>query len=83
VLNNARRHREWGGAVPRDLTDYEYSSAPYFRGWAIRIPWQSSPGPPPVTTARSWLLTRGWLRRDRIHPAERPGSVTQLARRGW
>jgi REP element-mobilizing transposase RayT len=85
VLNNARRHREWGGAVPRDLTDYEYSSAPYFTGWAIHIPWQCATRearPPPVTSAKSWLLTRGWLRattaggkaaRGRIRPAETPG----------
>jgi REP element-mobilizing transposase RayT len=75
VLNNARKHGQDRGAVPRDLSDYEFSSAPYFKGWSLDIPWQAQRGPPPVAEPQSWLLTTGWLRwHPKIHPSEVPGA---------
>jgi len=81
VLNNFRKHRTDEGAVPWDLTDYERSSAPWFDGWRIEIPFVVT-GPPPVCDARSWLLTRGWRRHRLLMPNEVPsaGSVQMSAR---
>jgi REP element-mobilizing transposase RayT len=58
VLQNVAHHdRNLRGVI--DV----YSSAAYFHGWRERL---SLPlvldGDPPVTAARSWLLTVGWLR---------------------
>ncbi len=72
VLNNFRKHAvRWGIELPAAWSDDEYSSSPWFEGWADL----SSPraGPAPVVGARTWLLSVGWsggaggrLRRDEL-----------------
>ena len=73
VMQNARRHGEeidsrWGGIDP-------FTSARFFDGWADDS-WRESVapavGPPPVTKARTWLLSTGWRRHRLIGPRERP-----------
>jgi REP element-mobilizing transposase RayT len=60
VLNNAAKH---GVELPRGAPD-PYSSARWFDGWrgASKCDSDSSP----LTRARTWLLSVGWLRHGRI-----------------
>ena len=71
VLQNARRH---GVHVPGPDP---FSSARGFDGWEHTEPRQEAASPPPVASARTWLLTTGWRRHGLIgfeeHPA-RPAS---------
>ncbi len=72
VLNNARRHGirlPWGGSDP-------FSSAPWFDGWKV-IRSFTAEVVPPVSGARSWLLTEGWRRHGLVDPNEIPGGRTQ------
>jgi REP element-mobilizing transposase RayT len=71
VLNNARRHRLVLGEVPPDWTD-ACSSAPWFDGWRYRLRWHVGDQEPPVTPARTWMLSKGWRRWGLIDPSERP-----------
>ncbi len=48
------------------------SSAPWFNGWATRLP--SPSAPPPVRTPSTWLLSVGWRRGGPIRLTERPKS---------
>jgi putative transposase len=76
VFGNARKHREPVGAID------PLSSAPYFRGFRefpTKAPCESDPklvprfargDPPPAP--RSWLLSNGLLRRERISVHELP-----------
>ena len=65
VLNNAVRH---GARVPDGLPD-PCSSGLWFDGWrGLRI---ATSGPPPVASARSWLLRVGWRRQGTIPPGEK------------
>jgi REP element-mobilizing transposase RayT len=72
VLGNARKQLvALGHILPADWTDEEFSSNPWFEGWADgRMP---RGRPAPVALSQSWLLTRGWrlfgggwLRRDEV-----------------
>ncbi len=67
VLQNARKHGiRYAGADSR-------SSAPWFDGWARRLSRRAGlPARPPTASARTWLLTRGWLRHGRLAWNERP-----------
>jgi putative transposase len=63
VLQNARKHlAQLGHALPPSWTDDEYSSSPWFTGWA-------GPRPPPsgemrpTAEALTWLLSRSWRER--------------------
>ncbi len=64
VLQNARKH---GTRFAR--TD-PFSSGPSFRGWARLSPGNPDPRGPraraPTAAARTWLLSRGWLRHGRL-----------------
>jgi REP element-mobilizing transposase RayT len=62
VLQNARTHLvQFGHKLPAAWTDDEFSSAPWFGGWATAG--RPPRDPPPVAAARTWLLGVGWLRR--------------------
>jgi putative transposase len=76
VMQNARRHgeeldRRWGGIDP-------FTSAWFFDGWADPS-WREhvapAVGPPPVATARTWLLTTGWKRHRLIGTRELPAAA--------
>jgi len=67
VLLNRRKHR----ARERGLDPC--SSAPWFRGWRNAV--ATSPGPPPVVAARTWLAAVGWRRHGLVDAdTECPGS---------
>ncbi|HKA87772.1 MAG TPA: transposase [Haliangiales bacterium] len=75
VLGNARKHLAELGYRLSPLYIDEYSSAAWFTGWAV--PPARRAAEPPVTPARTWLLTAGWrdrgggpLRRDEM-PVDR------------
>jgi REP element-mobilizing transposase RayT len=70
VLSNFLKHGELTiGDGAFDI----YSSATYFDGWARPPPRMSTPEPFPETTARTWLLSRGWKRHGLLDLAEVPG----------
>ena len=71
VLNNARRHRLVMGDVPPDWTD-ACSSAPWFDGWRYRLRWRMGDEEPPVASARTWMLKKGWRRWGLVDPSESP-----------
>lgn len=62
VLQNARRH----GARINGID--AFSSGAWFRGWCDRIALEGRP----IATARSWLLTNGWLRWGMLSTQEAP-----------
>jgi putative transposase len=73
VLLNRRRHLDqWGRDPGPDVIDY-YSSGSTFAGWSGPV--IEDPAEPVVAPAKTWLATKGWMRRGRIDPAEIPGSV--------
>jgi hypothetical protein len=64
VLNNLRKH------VPDARGIDPCSSARWFTGWKAVVVYD--PGRSPVSLARTWLASVGWLRHGRIGPEERP-----------
>jgi REP element-mobilizing transposase RayT len=84
VLSNYKKH---GGRAQHGVDPY--SSAPFFGEfleWGGRTPIDAEPGvlprsfkerDPPVQSARTWLLRRGWLRHGRVsvHEAPRQGTA--------
>ena len=78
VLLNARRHATTARqALTRGVRLDPASSARWFDGWRRKVPSEprsgSSEERPPVTRARSWLLTTGWRRHGLLDPADVPG----------
>jgi REP element-mobilizing transposase RayT len=73
VLLNARRHLAKRGLLPRFARIDPASSGLWFSGWNRRFQPPSSLDPPPVASARTWLLRLGWRRHGLIDPAEVPG----------
>lgn len=65
VLNNARHHGLVRGATRPGWTD-PFSSGASFDGW--RAPVSPPSFPVPASTARTWLLDRGWRRHGLIAP---------------
>jgi REP element-mobilizing transposase RayT len=65
VLMNAKKHHH---AIDRGIDTF--SSAPWFRGFAVAIasPHEESP----VVMARTWLANVGWRRRGLVRRDERP-----------
>ena len=61
VLNNAVKH---GCRLLREELD-PYSSARWFDGWILG-PSTAAPVPSPLTRAKTWLLSIGWLRHGRL-----------------
>ncbi len=83
VLQNYKHHvTALGTVLPRGWTDDEYSSAPWFDGWAE--PGTPAAVPPPVARPTTWLLDRGWRERGggpisrREVPASRDGKRRAL-----
>ena len=66
VLNNSRKHvGRYRGTDPG-------SSGRWFDGWSTATP--VAVELPPVSAARTWLMSIGWRRHGRIDPSERPGA---------
>jgi REP element-mobilizing transposase RayT len=65
VLQNARKHlTQAGHQLTREWIDDEYSSSPWFTGWATPPRAPPPPNTPrPTGQARTWLLARGWRER--------------------
>jgi REP element-mobilizing transposase RayT len=61
VLNNAAHH---GVTIPRGAPD-PCSSGRWFKGWRGPIP-DHERDPCPLSAAKTWLLSVGWLRHGRI-----------------
>jgi REP element-mobilizing transposase RayT len=76
VLLNARRHWQKRRGVAPPVKLDAASSARWFDGWRSRSAATSSlaQGPPEISRARTWLLTRGWRRYGLVDPAEVPGT---------
>jgi REP element-mobilizing transposase RayT len=73
VLLNARRHlAKRGRALPRIACIDPASSGRWFAGWRTIAPPVREP--PPVATARTWLLSVGWRKRGLIDVTEVPGA---------
>ena len=71
VLANARKHlTQVGKTLSPAWRDEDYSSSPWFAGWADRR--KTRAGPSPVAPAATWLLTHGWWQRGggRLRPEE-------------
>jgi REP element-mobilizing transposase RayT len=64
VLQNWMKHGQGRGHDP-------CSSARWFDGW--RTPSPTSPDPPIVAAARTWLVTIGWRRHGLLRPQDKPG----------
>jgi REP-associated tyrosine transposase len=79
VLLNARRHAAKAKRVVKDSVRLDRaSSARWFDGWKGRPrgeegAYEALHHPPPVTRARTWLLTIGWRRHGLLDPADVPG----------
>jgi REP element-mobilizing transposase RayT len=76
VLQNARKHlTQLGHKLTPVWTDDEYSSSPWFAGWATTRP-PARHEARPTADARTWLLARGWRERGGgpIHLDEVPRS---------
>jgi hypothetical protein len=64
VLNNAARH----GVESATGRPDPYSSSRWFDAWRKKWPAHDAP-PSPVSRARTWLLSVGWLRHGSIECA--------------
>jgi hypothetical protein len=74
VLTNYKKHLRGvpdRGTQPRDGID-PLSSARWFDGWERPPP--PDPNPPPVASARTWLLRQGWRRRGLVRRDARPAA---------
>ncbi|MEZ5988979.1 MAG: hypothetical protein R3F30_07620 [Planctomycetota bacterium] len=70
VLHNAKKHGHRLGRVPID----PFSSGPWTRCWRQRVEVKGLGGiEPPVSEARTWLLSEGWRRHGLVDLTERPG----------
>jgi hypothetical protein len=55
------------------LKEDNFSSAAWFDGWRIRADIRClKTGPPPVSAAETWLLSKGWRRHGLLTPAYVP-----------
>ncbi|MBI2391874.1 MAG: hypothetical protein HYV09_19945 [Deltaproteobacteria bacterium] len=69
VIGNHQKHSAEIGR--RGIVVDPFSSAPSFRHFSRPVQplgWSPGTGPPPVSAARSWLLSRGFLRLGPIEP---------------
>jgi hypothetical protein len=73
VLQNRLKHARAAALASSRLDPL--SSAEWFHGFATPLPASfRSIGPPCIVTAKTWLLTVGWLRHGRIGIGEAPKS---------
>jgi putative transposase len=75
VLQNHKKHAAARGSYSRVPCLDVLSSACWFEGFSVRIPFAfRGVGPPCVVPGQSWLLQTGWKRRGLIHLWEAPRS---------
>ena len=73
VMRNHAHHQAACGTDGGMAGVDPYSSGRYFDGWRDhRPPPRAGPDPPPVPTAHTWLLRKGWRRCGLIRTAEVP-----------
>ncbi|OGQ84832.1 MAG: hypothetical protein A2289_11090 [Deltaproteobacteria bacterium RIFOXYA12_FULL_58_15] len=73
VLNNHSRHIPTRDGRWYLMQEDGCSSAAWFDGWRTRAsPFCVATGPPPVSGARTWLLSVGWRRHGLLVPAYVP-----------
>lgn len=78
VINNYRRHlAQVGSQPPRDWAD-PFSSVDYFDGFRLLVSGRRPTAEyalgraPPVVSARTWLLTKGWRKRGLLNVSACP-----------
>ena len=75
VFGNGRKHAAEGREVHVPQAIDTYTSAPWFQGFRERITVRGIEAiVRPVTDARTWLLTEGWLRHGRLSVHEVPAT---------
>jgi putative transposase len=76
VFGNGRKHAAEGREVRVPQALDTFTSAPWFDGFRERITVHGIEAiVRPVTSARTWLLTEGWLRHGRISVYEAPATA--------
>lgn len=82
VLGNRRKHLAQAGRGFVGPWIDPFASGVFFDGWRS-APWvmstYASHDPPPVVSARTHLLRRGWLRHGRIDPEDVPAAAALRA----
>ena len=73
LFGNGRKHAAEGREIHVPQAIDTYTSAPWFGGFRERITVRGIEAiVRPVTDARTWLLTEGWLRHGRLSVHEVP-----------
>jgi hypothetical protein len=76
VFGNGKKHAAEGREVNVPQAIDTFTSAPWFAGFRERIVVKGIEAiVRPVTDARTWLLTEGWLRHGRLSVHEVPATV--------
>ncbi len=76
VLANGKKHAAEGREVSEPQAIDTFTSAPWFQGFRESITVRGIEAmPPPVTAARTWLLTQGWRRHGLLSIQDLPAAA--------